>query len=228
MCIRDSSQGSVVHLLQPGCFVQEGWTEEATNMLLSHPDMGCVSPIVSASDNIRALLGVAYARGGARQARTFRRELIRDAAHHIDIVAPTFLAGFFCREALLEAGGWDEDIGEQLADIDIGLAMMSLGFECDVAPNSFIESDNAKGAPKGTAGFAYGVRAERLFWRHLRSHGSLLAHPLAMLQSFVVGLPMSILQVPGRLVGLLTSSRRNDHLSIDHDDVTTDSIRRAA
>lgn len=207
------SRGQVIHLLMPGCEVHAGWTDEALDLLANDPMLASVAPVLTSADGIRATLGVTYRMGGIRQTRTMRRERIREVVQHLILLGPTATAGFYRRENLMEVDGWDERLGPDLADVDLGLALAADGFDCQVAASSHVTF----GVHQRRRGFGYGMRSERLFWRHLRSQGlvaGLVSHLPAIVVTSLENPPTSLTELPGRVVGLLTPAMGRQPLSL--------------
>ena len=92
-------------------------------------------------------------------------------------------AAFYRRDVLSALGGLEAELGDELADIGIALAMQSLGRLHVSEPGSqLIQTNN--NALESKSGSSSGRAAERLFCRHVASRGlvpALLLHPLTVM-----------------------------------------------
>jgi hypothetical protein len=91
-------------------------------------------------------------------------------------------AAFYRREVLAAVGGFEAELGDELADIGMALAIQSLERLHVTEPASqLIETADSAISKSASAG---GRAAERLFCRHVASRGlvpSLLLHPMTMI-----------------------------------------------
>lgn len=200
--------GHIVHLLQPGMMVCQGWADAA----MAHfqdPRVAAVSPLVlDVVERERVVsAGLRVTRGGCRivhgagGSRRQAEQLVRQP-----ILAPTWQAGFFLQTPLTALGGFYTQVDAEWADADLGLALKALGFRCELEIASVIHS--ATVARPSASAFESGRSAERVFWRYRREMGgwvSLLAHA-----GHVVGSTVSQLhrrETYAVLAGRLTAAR---------------------
>ena len=47
-----------------------------------------------------------------------------------DCIGPLLTCGFYRRKVLLALGGWNDALDEHIADVELALALSSLGFDC--------------------------------------------------------------------------------------------------
>lgn len=170
--------GDVVHVLQCGLEVPEGWTSEPLRRF-DDESIAAVSPwIVSASRSAgRATVGVAYGNGGKR--RECQLPLSRPSDPCRNILGPTLRAAFYRREVFCAVGGLDAGIGPELADIDMALSLRAAGYAAACEPASHISA--AEEPRHSASAFDQGSRAEFLFWKHATHQGwlgSVTAHVL--------------------------------------------------
>ncbi len=202
----ERARGPIVHLLAPGAEVAEGWIEPA----LAHfrdQRVAAVAPVIRRAAGEREILsaGVEYTPGGHRLDVT---SLGR--AHTSDDddqpLAPSRWAGFYRREVLdLLGTPFDPAVGEEAADVDLGLRLAHAGFHTVMETRSEIHLVPARLPRLG--GFAEGRQRERLFLRNAPVAGwweSLAWHPWTVLGECFEGLPhlRSIARLFGRLAGL--------------------------
>ena len=114
--------GEVVHVLQCGLEVCEGWTDEPLRRF-DDESIAAVSPWIVAehSSSGRATVGVGYGSGGKRRECRLRLTRRVDACRHV--LGPTLRAAFYRRELFCAMGGFDAGIGWEFADIDMALSL---------------------------------------------------------------------------------------------------------
>ena len=142
--------------------------------------------------------GVYWTLGGARKLAT---------ARSFKVVAPLLQAAFIRRDVLSALGGLESHLGDELADVGLGLALRELGLKTICEPKSRIIQTAAGLPASSTNSFSQGQRAERLFWRHAGQAGlalALIAHPFTVAADLLSRLPKigSLLNPLGRLLGL--------------------------
>jgi len=190
--------GDVIHIVGCGLEVREGWTAPAIQHF-DDPEVAGVSPVVMSTSGEEVLAaGVRWTLGGGRRVIRDSRVLSRGSGRlRAKIEGPVLRAAFYRRDVLSALGGLEADLGDELADIGMALAIQSLGRLHVAEPASqVIQTD---GAPTTKCCAASGRAAERLFCRHIASRGlvpSLLLHPLTV---------MSHLVASGSVVAGLTS-----------------------
>ena len=199
------AQGDVVHTLASGTTVEEDWTEPALAHF-SDPQIAAVAPLaIQASQPTRIhSLGIRYGCGGTPQRAGHNQPLPRRHKLALQIVGPELTAGFFSRETLDALGGFALELGDELADIDLALSLIELGYRTAVEPACRLHiADVPQKTHRGA--LSYGRRLERLFLRHAPAHGGIravLAHPLAIAADTWSELPSggAVLRLLGRLI----------------------------
>lgn len=194
--------GAIVHLLSCEVAVSDGWTDPVIG-LFADPQLGSVSPLVIApGDGAVVARGVRYAVGGGRRVCSATRRRRRTRGWRV--AGPTLAAGFYRREAVLEAGGFCRDVGELLADVDLALALQGRGWRTAHEQDSIVMIEQ----PMAKAGLSWrqGRQSELLFWRHSAGPGrwrALLCHAGTLLGELVGNLhrPALALQLLGRAHG---------------------------
>jgi hypothetical protein len=212
----EAAVGTIVHVLTCDIEVLDGWSEPA----LRHFDdatVGSVSPLVVSADGETVVSrGVRYAAGGRRRVRVKAASRWQTGGRHI--VGPTLSAGFYCRQALLDVGGFCQEVGDELADVDLALAFRSIGLRAVHEASSAVLTMSTPSA--SGLSFRCGRQAERLFWRNGAVAGwsrALLSHPCTLVGELLGNLhrPAILLQLLGRAVAtceLATFRRRRRHL----------------
>ena len=204
-----SSRGDCVHLLSCHTLVENGWADA----VLPHFDdaqVGSVSPLlVDANDHHKVLAtGVDFGIGGELVIRN--QSVSRDQLQRRRTLAPTLHAGFYRRQAVLDAGCFCQEAGQYAAGIEMGLAPKARGFRHVMERDALVISTSKVKPPLS---LQHGKQAERLFWRHAGKRGwaaSILAHPAAIASEVVRNIyrPTIALQLIGRTVAAVHFFRR--------------------
>lgn len=196
----------VAHSLLSGTIVKEGWTDGIIDHFRD-PLVASVSLLIV--DRLQpeyiVAQGVSSGWGRIRQLVGAGRVIDEHRMQRRRISGPSLLAGFYRLGPVLELGGFEPRLGDDLADVDLALSLEEMGYRCEFADDCRV----AAGAePITPLGFEGGRNHERLFWRH-RNSGlagllSLIAHPFIALASAIGDLPHpgSALQLFGRLAAL--------------------------
>jgi hypothetical protein len=207
----DASHAPLVHFLASGRQVEEHWAERAVR----HFDDPQVAAVVPATISERAVwAGIRYSSGGRRGLRAMSK-----TPGKTKILGPELRAAFYRRAALEAIGGLETAVGDELADVELALALRQAGLTVALEPESRVR-EGTDGAPRVGA-FRRGLHAERLFWRNAPARGwtlSLLAHPGVLATAlFTAGSPTSAAShLLGRLLGgcgLLTHRARRERLA---------------
>jgi hypothetical protein len=192
-----AGRGDVVHVVQCGLTVDEGWTD-AVLPHFADDTVAAVAPAISSIGRAPAMIGIRAGFNGRRVEVLTRREgdgsLTALARSH----GPTLLAGFWRKTAWERAGGLDANLGPNYADLDLAVTFEELGFRCVAEPACRILRQAA--APQPPSRWRQGKSAERLFWKHARgaSRGAYAIHALGLAAEFVTALPR-----PGRMIEFL-------------------------
>ena len=211
--VRETS-ADFVHLLAAGCQVREGWTDGVLRHF-ADPRVAVVAPLlVDEQDPSRALAAsITYGVGGVRRSRAQPLAAVQERG-----VSPILAAGlaavFYNRVTLSTVGYLSNEVGADLADVDLGLLLRHAGFMSLVDPRSQVL---APGRPLESQGaLRRALRAERLFWRNAPLVGwlrSIIAHPLAVTTDVARGFPSPAMmsRFVGRLIGaaMISSVRRH-------------------
>lgn len=182
-CIADAmakASGGVIHLLWPGCEVEENWWRAAWDRF-EDPEVASVAPAILAGRSERDEILAAGVACGVLGRVELGRGLTVDEGRmgRLRAVGPTRLAGFYRRSAVKQAGGWPSAVGEELADVDLALSMQQLGYKAAVEPASKVICQ-IPWRPRDSA-FARARNRERLWRRHVSAPGLLprvMIHPL--------------------------------------------------
>ena len=213
------SAGDVIHVLQPGITVEEGWTDAAIELLDYEPEVAAVSPLVFTSDATAPLIGVVVG-PGARRLDVWQGGTI---SQDTPAFAPSEIAGFYRRSSLCCVGGWDNRIAPDLANVELGCAIAMRGQRCRVARLSQVHLLHPKHSADPSV-FALATSQELL----VRRYNGITDQPLgssALLSAFN-HMPNSVPYLLGRMAGRFSSARRAR--TLDQSSTTTNTSSRAA
>jgi len=198
-----ASRGKFIHVLLAGLEATENWTDSVLEQF-TDPRVAAVAPlIVKASRPKKALAaGVRYRRTGDKVLNKPKQ------AQAGNILAPCGVAAFYRKSAVDLAGGLPTYLGDELADVQLGMQLRAAAWTAVFDPHSLIKADAISNLEP--SGFRRGFYAERLFWLHAKQFGlgaSVLVHPWSVLAQFVTSLPSlgAVTGLCGRLFSAASS-----------------------
>jgi hypothetical protein len=208
----EAARSSIVHVVQCGLTVGEGWTESAVEHFADE-QIASVAPVIIDADSPRRIVaaGQAYSSWGRVSACCAGRKLDRKLPSS-DIIGPTLAAGFY-RRSWWRLIRWDESLGDDFADAHFNLTIAELGGQTALASDCILRSADHTGLTADEPyGFATARQAERLFWSHLRHDptlATLSSRAVLMLGEALLALPgpRAATGLLGRLMGLLSKTR---------------------
>lgn len=158
-------RGGVVHFLGCGLEATEGWTDPVWPHF-AHPEVAAVAPLIWTPDR-RAVVaaGVGWSAGGRRVTITDPRVTEPGQGRlRASILGPTLAAAFYRREVLCALDGFDTRLPDELADIELALALRDLELRSACEPACrVIQSQPPAHLPATRRSLAFGL--EHLFWR---------------------------------------------------------------
>jgi hypothetical protein len=190
----EATRSAVVHVVQCGLEVSEGWVEPA----LTHfedPHVGMVSPVIGEGNGLTRVQAAGWdftpagrcvlVGSGERLANLQNRQTPK-------LLAPTLAAGYY-RRSLWRLLRWDSKLSDVLAPVALGLSAKLCGWHTECEPQSILHG-NTPTIPRNDAPFDYraSLTAERLFWRANAEHRGLgikLLHALQVALEAVAALP---------------------------------------
>lgn len=205
----EASRSPIVHVLTAGLCVQPEWIDSLLPRF-ANEKVASVAPLVVHENRI-VTAGISYSRGGRHYWQGSGMNLgSREKISPQAIVGPTIHAGVFRRDLFLSCGGLDESIGDDLADLEIALALRTRGFCSEAATSALVVTTTKLDAPREDIAptFDEARRSERLFWRYLPTEKrvvSLLMHPLMIAIESIGSLPnpRAFLAPMGRLLSMV-------------------------
>ncbi len=162
------AQGEFIAMLRPGIELDENWHEPVARAFADRR-VGCVSPlIVSPSRPSRVVAA------GVSKEFGFRRHLCGPNAstaprslQSLAPLGPTSWAAFYRSSTLQQIGSCDEMLEPVYLDLDLALAISTLGLFCIFEPDCVVSMDRAAGLVREAA-LAHGKSAQRAMRRHSR------------------------------------------------------------
>lgn len=207
----DAARSAVIHVLQCGIEVEEGWVEPAMRRFADDL-VAAVSPVIVDRHRKDRLLtaGRCYSTLG-RCSMAFAGKRLDRIGANTEVVSPTLLAGFYRRSwwRLLRL---DETLGDDFADVQLGLSLKNIGARCEMEPGSVLFADKKLIAPSlNPFGFTTARRAERLFRQNREPNSSkltLAGHALVCLIEALGSLPSprAITGALGRITSLFEAN----------------------
>lgn len=198
------ASGDVVHIVGCGLQVEEGWTEPAMRHFRDG-NVAAVAPLMNLQG--QEIAGACFSRGG-------RRTLVSNGSAPAKAFGPTLMSGFFRNEILQATKGFEESLGDELADVSLALTLERLRFKIVFEARSRLIADEKPVVGRSNP-FKVGSRAERLYRRHAAWRGlvgSRLAHPFAVAHDAIAGpAGTGFLRLIGRLGALADRSSAEEY-----------------
>ena len=213
-----AASGEVLHFIDCSLTVHDGWTVAATRHF-DDPDVAAVSPLVVDQKRERIIsAGVVYGAGGVRRVAARGKRYSPDSMAPPATDGPVLQAAFYRAEVFHSLGGFAEEVGSLLADVDLAMSIAAARYRCQAEPACVLRSTSAAASAdaRPATTFSAGRCAERLFWRSAASRGSFTAallHLAAIAGDFVAALPHPgvLLALAGRAVACFEGSAYRRH-----------------
>lgn len=126
------ARGRFVHVLAPGALATTDWHKSACDYLNRFPqNVVGVSPRTTHRNGRDDTCGIVLARSGVRE--TVSNESVIDLPEN-SVFGPCRDAGFYRRAELIQAGGWNESVHKDVADLELIVRLRSAGLDlahCD-------------------------------------------------------------------------------------------------
>jgi GT2 family glycosyltransferase len=169
-------QSTWIALINPDAFAEQQWLEELLNAALENPDFSVIgSQLVMDSDptkldgvgDVYHISGRVWRSGHGRARESYPNE-------RKEIFSACAAAALYKREALVHAGGFDEDYFCYIEDVDLGFRLRLLGYRCIYEPKSIarhVGSGTSLGQHSDFAAY-YGHR--NIVWTFVKNMPSVL------------------------------------------------------
>lgn len=174
------ARGDILHFLAPGTIVLDGWTDHVWQHF-QQSKVGAVSPVVLDATNPSRVAAAAVYYHSRGERRVLGAGARADAVaglvakpKQLAGLAPSSAAAFYLREAFVALSGFATDAGELFADVEMGLSLEELGYECVLEPTSLVTV--SRSLARSPSSLAEVRKAEQLY---RRQHGGTQASPTA-------------------------------------------------
>lgn len=201
-----AAAGEFIHVVRPGVEVDERWTEKAIDCF-DDPRVAAVCPLILDRErsHLIAEAGVKLNWLGQRRRVGAKAKNRLSKIAKLAPVGPSLAAAFYRRSALERVGWLANDIGADLADIDVALSLVQAGYACCFEPE-FVLWLVEKDAPlEEVSPFASGRGSERMLCRHapiLGGRRAIACRPAFVAAQLVLGVakPERFAQSLGRVL----------------------------
>jgi hypothetical protein len=204
----EAARSGVVHVLQCGLEVTEGWTDQPLE-LLEQSGVATVAPMIVERSGQRLIsAGLRYSRHG-RRIEIGRGQGVASIGAGQELVGPTLAAGFY-RRWWWRIIRWDETLGDQAADLQFSLTLRELGAVATGSPECIIRSQEEGARPSvAPLGYRAARDAERVYWTHRLEPVGLSTIALRVVLLICEALlalpsPQAITGLAGRIAGWLS------------------------
>lgn len=159
-----------VALLNPDAFPEDGWLAGLIDAAGRHPGFGAFGSRQMAEEDPMLIdgLGDAYHVSGAAWRIGYGRRAsfpIREA----EIFSPCAAAALYRREALLAAGGFDEDFFCYFEDVDLGFRLRLLGYRSLLVPAAVVSHRGAAASGGRHSDFAVFHGQRNVVWTYIKN-----------------------------------------------------------
>lgn len=200
----EAADSDYVHILAPGAEVEEGWTEAALTHF-RNALVAAVAPATTIRGASTTYQGITTGWAGSSQLC-----LPGNSAS-----GPAWWSAFYRRQAVIDCGGFDAEIGPALADLDLALTLRRLGYRTESEPQSRITLNDLPAIDSPTAWEAARA-AERFHRRHGAEQGwwgAWIGYPSAIAGEIFGGLTngRAAMSIAGRISGYLEGDHAKNY-----------------
>lgn len=208
----EAARSRVVHVVQPGIRVADGWTDVALERF-EKESVASVSPIIVADNGSQRIVsaGQGYSRTGRVFAHAAGRQLSGFQPRK-QVIGPTIAGGFY-RRSWWRLVRWDEAVGDNFADAHFNLTVAALGGHAVLEPGCVMQDVACRRlAADVPYGFFAALQAEQLFWSHTqqpRTMSTIAMRAFRMLGEAILALPSPrcTTGLLGRIKGLFSTAQ---------------------
>jgi cellulose synthase/poly-beta-1,6-N-acetylglucosamine synthase-like glycosyltransferase len=160
------AKGEFVSLIRPGVELQENW-DSAISDAFADEDVGSVTPAIVSSSKPANLVaaGVSSSFKFSRKRVGTGKRLNSRRLAKIKPLAPTSWAAFYRRSLLTALGDCDQQLDPHYLDVDLGLSLQNLKFDCVFRPDCVVTVDD-ESLIANEFRLPHGKSAERALTRH--------------------------------------------------------------
>ena len=177
------SVGDVVHFVEAGTLVQEGWSDAA----LAHfhdPRVGLVAPLRLQADEPQRIVsaGIDYRATGRVNQRGNNQTLAGAWEKVCPVLGGPWPGLFVRRNAVQKLDGFDKKMGDEFAAAELALRMKAAGYLGVYEPNArmWVDTSTEEATASWWQRLKQAYRNERFFWRGAAATGwikGMFCHP---------------------------------------------------
>ena len=159
------AKGELVGLVRPGVELGEGW-EASIADAFEDEKVGSVTPAIVSREHPARLVcaGVSTSFKYSRQLTGVGKKVNSPRLSKLKPLAPTTWAAFYRCSLLSSLGSCDEQLDPQYLDVDLGLSLQNLKFECVFRPDCIFTINDAS-LIENEARLSHGRSAQRTMTR---------------------------------------------------------------
>lgn len=140
LAIRNMQGAEWVALLNPDAFPEPDWLARLAEAARQHPGYAAFGSrqLIAGSETLLDGDGDAYHVSGLVWREGHGKAAASGSREAREIFAPCAAAALYRRDALIEAGGFDEDFFCYVEDVDLGFRLRLLGYRCLQVPDAVV------------------------------------------------------------------------------------------
>jgi len=190
----EAARAEIVQTLNNDTIVTAGWAEAALK-LFKDAEVGSVAPLVWLLDRPGLVdsAGLDYHIAGYSRNRGNREPRANRFLQVEEVFGATASAAFYRRSALLEVGGFPEELGAYYDDVEVAFRLRWAGYRCLFTPASqvFHRESWSYRRQGARVRWLFYRNEEQVFWQHMlriSPHEALLRHLTMLLCSIPIRL----------------------------------------
>jgi GT2 family glycosyltransferase len=159
-----------VALLNPDALPEPDWLERLVAAARRHPDISAFGSKQLMGENHALIdgLGDVYHVSGAAW-RDGHGQPLDQAVSPKEIFSPCAAAAFYKRDAVLDAGGFDEDFFCYFEDLDLGFRLRLLGYRSMLVPDALVYHTGGATSGGRQSDFAVYHGHRNLVWAYVKN-----------------------------------------------------------
>ena len=135
-----SAECNWIALLNPDAFPEPTWLESLMDAVKKHPEYAFLGSRLMIANQISIIDGIGDINNISGLVWREGHGNVTDASalKMKEIFSPCAAAALYCKDAFVEANGFDEDFFCYLEDVDLGFRLRLLGYSCLYVPESVV------------------------------------------------------------------------------------------
>ena len=171
LAIRNMQGVEWVALLNPDAFPEPDWLTRLVEATQQHPGYAAFGSrqLIAGSEHLLDGDGDAYHISGLPWREGHGKAAASAAQEVREIFAPCAAAALYRRDALIEAGGFDEDFFCYVEDVDLGFRLRLLGHRCLQVPGAVVQHVGSATTGGRQSDFAVYHGHRNLVWCYVKN-----------------------------------------------------------